>query len=120
MPTLNSENPDSPSLEEQVIAGMRSLYEHHLNHQPHPITCQILDGKIVILLEETVTRPEQILFENGQAHLAEQVRSHLDKILHPHIKELVERILQVPVIDILIDTGLDTRRTGTIIMLQSR
>jgi len=98
---------------------MRSLYERYLDHQPYPITCQLLDGKIVILLKETVTRPEQILFDNGQVHLAEQVRANLDKILHPHIKELVERIVQVPVVDILIDTALDTRRTGTIIILQS-
>jgi uncharacterized protein YbcI len=110
--------PTRGQLERTLSQRVQAFYRTQLGHQPSRVQCHIADGKVIIVLEDSITKPEQVLLENGQEQLAEKVRSDLDKALHPQLEALVEEIVGVKVIDILSDATFDTGRSGTIVVLQ--
>lgn len=110
--------PTRGQLERTLSQRVQAFYRAQLGHQPSRVQCYIADGKVIIVLEDSITKPEQVLMENGQEQLAEKVRNDLDKALHPQLVALVEEIVGVKVIDILSDATFDTGRSGTIAILQ--
>ena len=72
---------------------------------------------MAIIIEDSITSAEQILVEEGKNELAEKVRSNLDEAIQPELKQLIESIIEVEVLDILSDATLDTKRTGIIVVL---
>ena len=113
-------NPSSPTrgqLERTLSQRIESLYRSQLEHKPSKVVCQIFDEKIAIILEDSITQPEQILVNNGQQELAEKVRSELDEALQPQLKALIEEIVGVNVIDLLSNAKLETGRSATIAIL---
>jgi len=73
----------------------------------------------MLVIEDSVTKPEQVLVENGEAELAEQVREDLSIALRPKIVELIESTLGREVIDVLTDATLTTGRTSLVVILSS-
>ena len=113
---------DSPphtrgQLERTLSQRIQALYRTQLEHQPSRVTCQIFDEKIAIILEDSITQPEQLLVNSGEQELAEQVRSELNEALEPQVKALIEEVVGVTVIDLLSDAKLETGRTATIAIL---
>ena len=106
-------------LERELSQRLQALYREHLGQRPNKATCQVFDSKVAIVLEGSVTQPEQLLAEEGQTELAEQVRSDLDQALRPKIQQLIEDVLHVNVLDLLIYGTLNTGRTGIIAVLSS-
>lgn len=104
-------------VEHQIAQQVQMLYSSDLGHQPGVITCQPFDGKLAIFIENAITQPEQLLIQSGYRELAQQVRSHLNAILEPKIKTLVESTLNVQVNDILTAVQVDTRRLSIIAIL---
>jgi uncharacterized protein YbcI len=104
-------------LERTLSQRIQALYRNELGHQPSKIVCQIFDSKIAIIMENSLTKPEQLLAENGKEDLAEQLRSDLEEVIQPQIKALIEEIVGIAVIDLLSDSKLDTGRSGTIAVL---
>jgi uncharacterized protein YbcI len=104
-------------LERTLSQRIQALYRNELGHQPTKIVCQIFDSKIAIIMENSLTKPEQLLAENGKEDLAEQVRSDLEEVIQPQIKALIEEVVGIAVIDLLSDSKLDTGRSGTIAVL---
>lgn len=109
--------PTSGQLERTVAQTIQGFYHHQLGHQPSKVTCQLFEAKLVIILEDSITNAEQILLEEGKTKLVEQVRSNLDDALQPELKQLIEKILQVKIIDLLSDVTLNTGRMGIIAVL---
>ncbi|MEP0798784.1 DUF2294 domain-containing protein [Funiculus sociatus] len=116
---MDSSSPTRGQLERTLSQRIQSLYRTQLGHQPSQVSCQIFDEKLAIILENSITQPEQLLAQNGQEELAEQVRSDLKKALQPQLKSLIEEVLGVSVIDLLSDAKIETGRTGTIVVLSS-
>jgi uncharacterized protein YbcI len=110
--------PTRGQLERSLSQKVQAFYRSNLGHQPSKVQCSISDGKVLIVLENSITKPEQVLMENGQEDLAEKVRGDLDKALGPELKALIEEIVGVSVIDVLSDAKLDTGRAGTIAVLE--
>lgn len=104
-------------LERTLSQRIQSLYRSQLEHQPSRVTCQIFDEKIAIVLEDSITQPEQLLVENGQEELAGKVRAELDEALQPQLKTLIEEVVGVAVIDLLSNAKLKTGRTATVVIL---
>lgn len=114
---MDASYPTRGQIERTLSQRIQALYRTQLEHQPSRVVCQIFDGKIAIILEDSITQPEQILVNNGQEELAEQVRAKLDDALEPQLKTLIEEVVGVPVIDLLSDAKLETGRTATIVIL---
>lgn len=115
--TQESSKPTRGQLERTLSQRLQALYRDQLGHQPSKVTCQLFDEKLAIIVENSITPPEQLLADRGQAELAEQVRSELDEAIQPQIKSVIEEVLSVDVLDLLTDATLETGRTGIIAVL---
>lgn len=109
--------PTSGQLERSLSQSIQALYREQIGHRVDKVTCQIIDSKILIMLESTVTQPEQLLASSGKEELVEEIRSSINAVLQPQIKELIERVTGIGVIDLLSDAKLETERTGIIAVL---
>ena len=114
---MDSSYPTRGQLERTLSQRIQALYRNQLEHQPSRVTCQLFDEKLAIILEDSITQPEQLLVNNGQTELAEKVRAELDDVLQPQLKELIEEIVGVTVVDILSNAKLETGRTATVVIL---
>ena len=104
-------------VEREINQRMRSLYKKKLGHKVSDVSCQLFDAKLAIVLEDAVTEVEKRLLESGRVELIEQVHEDLSDSIESNVKEIVESILNVNVIDILDDTKLVSGTTGIIAIL---
>ncbi|GAB4226133.1 MAG: hypothetical protein Kow0049_04830 [Stanieria sp.] len=109
--------PTRGQLERQISQKIQAFYRNRLGHQPSKVTCQLFDQKLAIIIEESITQAEQILVQEGKKDLAEEVHSQLDDAIQPELKQVVEEIINVKIIDLLSDATLQTGRTGIIAVL---
>lgn len=114
---MDASSPTRGQIERTLSQRIQALYRTQLEHQPSKVTCQLFDEKIAIILEDSITQPEQLLVENGQEELAEKVRAELDEAIQPQLKTLIEEVVGVDVIDILSNAKLETGRTATVVIL---
>ncbi len=118
----SNEDPDSSAptigqLERKLSQKIGALYREQLGHQIGKVTCQLLDTKLTIIIEDSVTKPEKLLADDGQKDLAEKVREDLEKAVENQLKDLIQNILNVGVIDCLSDSSVETERSGLIVIL---
>lgn len=114
---MDSSTPTRGQIERTLSQRIQALYRNQLEHQPSRVSCQIFDEKVAIILEDSITQPEQLLVNSGQEDLAQEVRSEIDEALKPQIKDLIEEIVGVTVVDLLSNAKLDTGRTATVAIL---
>ncbi|MGI0487619.1 DUF2294 domain-containing protein [Pantanalinema rosaneae CENA516] len=109
--------PTSGQLERTLSQRILALYRTQTGHRLERVSSQIVDRKVVIVLENSVTQPAQFLLGNGKEELAEEVHLNLNEAIQPQIRKLIEEVVGVAVIDLLSDAKLDTERTGFIALL---
>lgn len=109
--------PTVGQVEREISQKLQALYKKHLGHQPSKVTCQLFGARLAVVLENSVTPPEQLLAKEGQMELAEKVRDDLNTAMQPQIRSLISDILGVEALDILSDATLSTGRTGIIVVL---
>lgn len=114
---MTGTDPTRGQLERNLSQRIQSFYANQLGHRPTKVTCQLFDAKLAIVIEDSITQPEQLLIDQGQEKLAEQVRSGLDEAIEPQLKALIEEVLEVNVLDVLSDVTLNTGRGGIIAIL---
>lgn len=117
--TSETLEPTSGKLERTLSQRIQALYRSVLGHQPTQAICNLLDNKLIVVIENGITLPEILLAKNGQQDLASQVRSELESVLESQLKNLIEEVLGVAVTDLLSDSTLETGRTATIAILAS-
>lgn len=106
--------------ERSISQQIQAVYRNQLGHQPGKVTCQIFDAKLAIVIEDAVTSPEQLLAEEGRTDLVAQVRTDLDRAIRPYLKSVIEKTLNVGVLDLMSDSTLETGRTGIIAVLETQ
>lgn len=104
--------------ERSISQQIQAVYRHQLGHLPGKVTCQIFDAQVAIIIEDAVTSPEQLLAEEGRTDLAAQVRTDLDRAIRPYLKLVIEKVLNVNVLDLMSDSTLETGRSGIIAVLE--
>jgi uncharacterized protein YbcI len=114
---MTTSTPTRGQIERTLSQRIQGFYREQLGHQPSKVTCQLNDRNLVIVLEDSITAPEQLLAQQGHQELAEQVRSDLDDAIKPQLKDIVQEILNVEVVEVLSDAKLETGRTGMILIL---
>jgi uncharacterized protein YbcI len=114
---MKDNKPTCGQLERTLSQHIQAFYRNNLGHQPSKVTCQLFDQKLAIIMENSITVAEELLATKGNERLAEEVRSTLDETIKPQLKALIEKILQVEVVDLLSDATLETSRTGIIAVL---
>lgn len=104
-------------LEQSLWQKVRVLYLTQLGHQPNKISCQLVDKTLTIIIEDSITKLEQLLAESGNQGLAKEVRSSIHLTLEPHLKSLIEEVVKIPVLDLLSDSAFATGRTSIVAIL---
>lgn len=113
----SQETPSVGQVEREVSQRVQALYRESLGHQPTKVTCQLFGTSVAIVIENSVTPPEKLLATEGQEELVRQFREDLDDVMKPQVKQLIEKILSVEVVDVMSDATLETGRTGIIAVL---
>lgn len=112
------ENPPTcGQLERSLSQRIQALYREQLGHRLGKVTCQLFESKIAIVIENSITQPEQVLAQEGKSSLAQEVHSCLDGLIQPQLRSLLEDVLKVNVLDLLSDAAFETGRTGIIAIL---
>jgi uncharacterized protein YbcI len=107
-------------LERTLSQRLQKLYREHLDHSTGKVSCQLINDKLTVIVEDSLTQPEKLLIETSKdPELVEKVRSDLDSVIRPKIIGLVEEILERKVLDLMSDTTLETGRTGVIVVLSN-
>jgi uncharacterized protein YbcI len=114
---MTTTTPTRGQIERTLSQRIQGFYREQLGHQPSKVTCQLNDRNLLIIIEDSITPPEQLLAKQGHQELAEQVRSDLDEAIRPQLKEIIEEILNVEVAEVLSDATLESGRTGVIAIL---
>ena len=111
---MTTSTPTRGQIERTLSQRIQAFYREQLGHQPSKVTCQLSDSNLMIVIENSITPPEQLLAQSGRTQLAEQVRSDIDDAMQPQLKEIIKEILNVDVLELLSDATLETGRTGII------
>lgn len=101
------------SLSQRVI----DVYITYLGHRPNQVSCQLIDKTLTIIVEDSITLPEQLLKSSGQENLAKQVRISIQKIIDVHLKSVIEDVCATTVIDLFSNFTLDTGYTSIVAIL---
>jgi uncharacterized protein YbcI len=109
--------PTRGQLERSLSQRVQALYRTQLGQQPSKVQCSISDGKVFLVLEDSITKPEQVLLQQGQTKLAEQVRDDLSKAWSEQLRDAIKEITGISVVDMMTDATLETGRVGTIAVL---
>ena len=109
--------PTRGQLERSLSQQIQALYRNALGHRLSEVDCELLETKIAIVLECSITQPEKLLAEQGKEELVEKLHTELDEAIQPQLRQLIETVVGVPVIDLLSDATLKTERTGMIVIL---
>lgn len=116
---MTSSYPTKGQLERTLSQKIQALYRTQLGHRLGEVDCQIFDQKIAIVLENSLTQPEQLLANKGNQELVLELHSNLDEAMRPQLTQLIEEVVGVPVIDLMSDATLETERTGMIAILST-
>ncbi|MBW4474085.1 MAG: DUF2294 domain-containing protein [Stenomitos rutilans HA7619-LM2] len=109
--------PTKGQIERSLSQRIQALYRNQLGHRLSQVDCELLETKIAIVLEQSVTQPEQLLADQGKNELVETLHSELGDAIQPQLKTLIEEVVGVAVVDLLSDSTLETARTGMIVIL---
>jgi uncharacterized protein YbcI len=109
----------SQGIVDLLRSQLHAFYQTELGHQPEEISCQLSRTTLAIVVKNSVTQPERLLLDHGQHHLVRRIRSNLEKVMRPQIKEVIEQLTEVAVIDLLMDTHLHTNQTSIIALLSN-
>jgi uncharacterized protein YbcI len=109
--------PTRGQAERNLSQKIQAVYREHLGHSPSKVTCQLFDEKLAIVLEDSITQPEQLLVEEGQTELVEQLRTDLREAIRPRLKAAITEVLNIEVLDLLSDAAIESGRTGMIAVL---
>lgn len=105
-------------LENLISEKIQNLYLEHLKQQLQKISYRWQSNRLTLVMEGTVTQPEQLLYQCDRRTLAYRVRNTIDLVILPKIKQEIEKIAEVNITDFLCDTKIETGRTGVIIIFQ--
>lgn len=105
------------TLQQRIADQIQRWYVHQLGHSRVEVACHIFGNKLMVVLDNAVTQPEQLLVSSGRADFAEQVRNALDHSLRLHLHQIIEALTQVRIVDLLTTTQIKTERTSIVAIL---
>lgn len=108
----------SGQLERRLSQQVQKLYRDQLGHATGKVSCQLRNHHLTVVIESSLTQPEQLLLEESEDERVEQLRSDLDKAVRPKLVQIIEEVLQCRVADLMSDTTLATERTSFVVVLE--
>lgn len=107
----------SEELEQELVKQIGDLYLDQFGHCPGEVACKIFDNVVAVLIKDSITKPEQLLVSSGQFELAKAVREELESIVRPKLEQLFESTTRMKLVELLVDTHMNTRNSSAIAIL---
>jgi uncharacterized protein YbcI len=111
--------PTKGQLERQLSQTIQSLYRVQFGQLPSKIACHLFADKVAIVAEDTVTTIERLLLDSAKTELAGSIRAAINKAFTVQVKDRIQEILQVGVIDIICDSTVDSGYLGIVVFLEN-
>lgn len=105
-------------LEQKLLEEVREVYFKVLGHQPQQISCKLLDKNLTVIIEDSITQPEQLLIDSGNQELAKQVRTNIHLAFEPYLKSALEEVTSIPLTDLISKSSLDSGRTSMVAIFE--
>lgn len=105
-------------LQSLLSEKIKDVYQEQLEHNLDSVSYKLFDHTLIVILEGAITSPEKLLKENDRLFLAKQVRTAIDNVIHPQIKNIIEEVMDVEVTDFMSDTAIDNNISGAIAILE--
>lgn len=115
---MNNSFTISQDLQNQISQIIKDIYSKELGHQVKEVKVKLRNSNLIIIVEGTVTKPEQLLSQTQNRKLAKQVRKFIDDVIQPQIKNSLEEAIEVKILDYLSDTVIDSNITGAIAIFE--
>ncbi|MDJ0692539.1 MAG: DUF2294 domain-containing protein [Xenococcaceae cyanobacterium MO_188.B32] len=106
------------TIEPLLSQKIKDIYQERLEHQLNDIYYKLFDSTLIIILEGTITSTEKLLKDNDRLYLVTQVREAIERAIQPQIKNIIEEVMDVKVVDFLSDTTIDNDLTGAIAIFE--
>ncbi len=120
MTSMNADTlPTKGQLERQLSQAMLILYRDRFGQLPSKVSCQIFDEKVAIVAENVVTSTERLLIESSRDDLVKNVRSIVNTVFIPVVREKIDEVLQEKVVAIMSDYCLEHDYAGIIAVLEN-
>lgn len=97
---------------------IKEIYREQLKHELRDIEVYYCEKTVIVIIDGIVTKTEKFLNEHSQQFLAQQVRTALDHLIKSQLKNLIEEVMKVTVIDLLCKAKIDTDRMGVIVLFE--
>ncbi|MBW4663559.1 MAG: DUF2294 domain-containing protein [Chroococcus sp. CMT-3BRIN-NPC107] len=101
-------------LEQKLLKSIQEVYLKTLGHQPQQVSGKLNDKNLTVIIEDSITKAEQLLVNNGKEELAQQVRTNLQLAFEPYLKSAIEEATSIPLTDLISKSSLDTGRTSIV------
>ncbi len=106
-------------LESALAQDIKSLHQNSLNYEVGHVTCHFLSPhELVIIIDDSITKTERILWQSGYQELAKQVRRSLTEIIRTDLREIAERAAQSTIVDLLSDVNMRTERSSLVFVFE--
>jgi uncharacterized protein YbcI len=115
---VNKSNKTAGQIERDAIQAINALYRNELGHQPGKITCQLFEKKAVLIIENALSKPEQLLLEQGDNDVALKAHQALLEVFKEKAKDCLAQALTTPVLDLLLDSNIEEAHIGIIAILE--
>lgn len=76
-------------IERDISQALNGLYRKELGHQPGKITCQLFEKKVVLVIEDALSRPEKLLLSQGDSEIALKAHEELLDTLKDKAKSCI-------------------------------
>lgn len=118
---MDKQLPTSGQLERNLSQNIQRLYRQELAHSPSKITCKLFGSQLAIVIEDALTSVEKTLAKSDldNSTTVRQLNRAINNAIKSRLKNLIEEILDVNVLDILFDSTFETSRTGAIATLET-
>ena len=104
-------------MERSLSQYIQAFYRNQLGCRTGKISCHLLNNKLAIVIENSITPVEKLLNESDEGKFLKDLRDRIDALIKAKLPLGMEEILQVKVIDLTIDTTLNHNFTGIIALL---
>lgn len=108
--------PTVGQLMRSTAQAIQHLYRDDVGHTPSRVTCHLVKDKLLVWAENSITRPEQMLFESNSSQLS-AVSLAIKSSLKEALTKTVEDKLKVKVITLLSDVSYEQNCTAMVMLL---
>ena len=104
-------------MERSLSQYIQAFYRNQLGCRTRKVSCHILQNKVAIAIENSLTPVEKLLDNHSSSEFTKDLRSRIDAIVKKQLLSGMEDILGVKITDLTIDTTLNHSFTGIIALL---